>query len=67
MLAIWDAMFGTLYQPKEREELEFGIGDEPIQPHPHLLAAMCEPFAYAWRALRRPRADAPAEMSSQAP
>lgn len=67
VLAIWDAMFGTLYQPKEREELEFGIGDEPIQPHPHLLAAMCEPFAYAWRALRRPRADAPAEMSSQAP
>lgn len=54
VLAIWDWMFGTLYQPKEREELEFGIGDEAVQPHPNLIAAMVEPFVYTWRVMRRP-------------
>lgn len=53
VLAIWDWMLGTHYQPKEREVLTFGIGDEPVQPHPHLAAAMIEPFAYAWRVLRK--------------
>ena len=60
VLAIWDWMFGTLYQPKQREELEFGIGDEDVQPHTDLTSAMLEPFAYAWRVLRgrRPTGDA---------
>ncbi len=53
VLAIWDWLLGTHYQPKEREELQFGIGDETVQPHPHLAAAMLEPFVYAWRAIRR--------------
>ena len=52
VLAIWDWLFGTHYQPREREELRFGIGDEPVQPHPTLTAAMLEPFAYAWRVIR---------------
>jgi sterol desaturase/sphingolipid hydroxylase (fatty acid hydroxylase superfamily) len=59
MLSLWDWLFGTLYLPKEREELQFGIGDEDAQPHPTLVAAMVEPFGYAWRVLRRPgKADA---------
>lgn len=53
VLSLWDWAFGTLYLPKEREELQFGIGDEAEQPHPTLAAAMLEPFGYAWRALRR--------------
>lgn len=53
VLAIWDTMLGTLYLPREREELEFGIAGEPVQPHPGLRTALLEPFAYAWRALRR--------------
>ncbi|MCC6953969.1 MAG: sterol desaturase family protein [Deltaproteobacteria bacterium] len=28
MLAIWDRAFGTLYVPREKEQLEFGIGEE---------------------------------------
>jgi sterol desaturase/sphingolipid hydroxylase (fatty acid hydroxylase superfamily) len=54
VLAVWDWLFGTLYQPQEREELEFGLGDEDEQPHPTLAAAMLEPFAYAWQMIRRP-------------
>lgn len=53
VLAVWDWMLRTHYQPMEREELQFGIGDEPVQPHPHLAAAMLEPFVYAWRVIRR--------------
>jgi sterol desaturase/sphingolipid hydroxylase (fatty acid hydroxylase superfamily) len=53
VLAIWDWLLRTHYQPREREELQFGIGDEAVQPHPHLVAAMLEPFAYAWRVVRK--------------
>jgi sterol desaturase/sphingolipid hydroxylase (fatty acid hydroxylase superfamily) len=42
--AMWDWMFGTLYVPREREELAFGLGDAVGQPHPTLLAAYLEPF-----------------------
>jgi sterol desaturase/sphingolipid hydroxylase (fatty acid hydroxylase superfamily) len=59
VLSVWDWMFGTLYLPKEREELRFGIGDEERQPHPTLAAAMLEPFGYAWRALRGRRDSGP--------
>ena len=52
VLAIWDWLFRTHYQPREREDLEFGIGDEAVQPHPTLAAAMLEPFVYAWRTIR---------------
>ena len=61
VLAIWDWMFGTLYLPREREELTFGLGDEDRQPHPSFTAAMIEPFGYAWRALR------PARRGAEAP
>lgn len=53
VLAIWDWMFGSLYLPQGREDLTFGIGDEDVQPHTNLANAMLEPFAYAWKALRR--------------
>lgn len=61
VLAIWDTMLGTLYLPQGREELEFGIAGEPVQPHPTLRAALLEPFGYAWRALRRPAGRTPAQ------
>jgi sterol desaturase/sphingolipid hydroxylase (fatty acid hydroxylase superfamily) len=55
VLAIWDWAFGSIYVPATREELVFGLGDEAHQPHPNLLAALLEPFGYAWRALRTRR------------
>jgi sterol desaturase/sphingolipid hydroxylase (fatty acid hydroxylase superfamily) len=42
--ALWDWMFGTLYVPKSREALAFGLGGDSGQPHPTLLAAYLEPF-----------------------
>ncbi|MEM8795283.1 MAG: sterol desaturase family protein [Pseudomonadota bacterium] len=48
VFAIWDWMFGTLYVPREREILEFGIATEtePLieQPHPSLKDALVVPF-----------------------
>ena len=48
MLAIWDWMFGTLYVPRQRETLEFGLSDRkgaPVpQPHSTLVRALIDPF-----------------------
>ena len=57
VFSIWDWMFGTLYVPHGREELEFGLADAQgrriEQPHPTLRAAMIVPFRDSWRAIRR--------------
>ena len=55
VLSVWDWMFGSLYLPRGREELSFGIAGEERQPHPTLAAALLEPFGYAWRVVRKPR------------
>ncbi len=50
-LAIYDAMFGTLYCPKGKEEIEFGI--EGRESHSSLLKALIEPFQTSWGILAR--------------
>jgi sterol desaturase/sphingolipid hydroxylase (fatty acid hydroxylase superfamily) len=69
MLSLWDWLFGTLYLPRQREELSFGLAGEERQPHPTLATALLEPFGYAWRALRkpRPRIEAPITEAEVAP
>lgn len=56
VFALWDWMFGTLYVPRTREELCFGLADaegRPLeQPHPTLAAALTVPFTDSWRILR---------------
>ncbi|HWO43951.1 MAG TPA: sterol desaturase family protein [Candidatus Eisenbacteria bacterium] len=42
--ALWDWMFGTLYIPKEREDLVFGINPNAPQPHPTLFKAYLAPL-----------------------
>ena len=59
VFALWDLVFGTLYAPKQRESLEFGLGDCETQPHTDLKSALLEPFAFAgarfgWGSRRRP-------------
>lgn len=66
VLAIWDWMFGTLYLPREREELRFGLAGED-QPHPNLWRSLAEPFAYAWRVRPRRRRAAPPAGLAEAP
>ena len=49
MFAIFDWAFGTLYIPKEKEELEFGIVDaqgNAIQPHNGFREAFFVPFKH---------------------
>jgi sterol desaturase/sphingolipid hydroxylase (fatty acid hydroxylase superfamily) len=67
VLSIWDWLFGSIYVPREREDLRFGIGDEPVQPHPHLAAALLEPFGFAARSVRsRAKAGVPSREATPA-
>jgi len=72
VFALWDWLFGTLYVPKGREELEFGLDDTPATAHAGLVGGCLRPFANAarvWRDRRerhRPAtAAAPAEFSGR--
>jgi sterol desaturase/sphingolipid hydroxylase (fatty acid hydroxylase superfamily) len=49
--ALWDWLFGTLYVPRGREQLRFGIG--PDERPPSSLWQLCaNPFRQAWATLR---------------
>jgi len=50
-LAIWDWAFRTLYIPKDREELEFGLGAEENERLSSLVSLYVTPFRQAWRVL----------------
>lgn len=52
-LAIWDWMFGTLYVPKGREEIRFGIAENVPQPHTTLVGAYWLPLVGMWRIAAR--------------
>ncbi len=43
--SFWDWLFGTLYVPRERETLTFGLSADSPQVHPNLWKAYSEPFA----------------------
>jgi sterol desaturase/sphingolipid hydroxylase (fatty acid hydroxylase superfamily) len=68
IFALWDWLFGTLYLPRERETLAFGIGDAAgvriTQPHPTLAAALVVPFRESWRALRDARRESGEGMAA---
>lgn len=63
IFALWDWMFGTLYVPRGRETLEFGLADRegrPLpQPHGSLGAALAVPLRESRAALRSRRAPPP--------
>jgi sterol desaturase/sphingolipid hydroxylase (fatty acid hydroxylase superfamily) len=49
VFAIWDWIFGTIYVPKEREELVYGVVGGPPQEHPTLRAAYLVPISNSGR------------------
>lgn len=59
IFAFWDWLFGTIYIPAGREDLQFGISksstsnERIVQPHPDLKAALLVPFRDSRKALRR--------------
>ncbi len=52
VFALWDWLFGTLYVPREREALEFGVGGDAPQEHSTLLRAYWVPFVGSAQLLR---------------
>ncbi|MEM9797940.1 MAG: sterol desaturase family protein [Pseudomonadota bacterium] len=57
VFAIWDWMFGTLYVPRGRETLTFGLADGEgnllEQRHTGLRAVMIGPFVDLWQEITR--------------
>lgn len=53
MFAIWDWMFGSLYVPVEREDIEFGIGNGEEREFSSPLRLYFVPFVKAGRRIRR--------------
>jgi sterol desaturase/sphingolipid hydroxylase (fatty acid hydroxylase superfamily) len=52
VFAFWDWLFGTLYVPRERETLVYGVEEGAPQEHPNLWAAYWVPFRNVARMLR---------------
>lgn len=44
MLAVWDLIFGTLYIPRKREQLIFGLKESFLGYQPSFLALLYKPF-----------------------
>jgi sterol desaturase/sphingolipid hydroxylase (fatty acid hydroxylase superfamily) len=53
MFATWDYIFGSLYIPREQENIEFGIGNGQEKEYSSVLRLYFLPFAKAYRLLRR--------------
>lgn len=55
IFALWDWMFRTLYVPRSREALTFGVSDAEgqrlEQPYQTLGQALFKPFAESWQAM----------------
>lgn len=58
IFALWDWMFGTLYVPKGREELKFGLGPSYAKLHSNIAKAYAEPVmsfaSRGWYVLTKP-------------
>lgn len=52
VFAVWDWMFGTLYVPERREELEFGVDDAPARAFSGLNGGCVRPVLAAARMYR---------------
>jgi sterol desaturase/sphingolipid hydroxylase (fatty acid hydroxylase superfamily) len=61
IFSIWDWMFGTIYVPKEREEITFGIG-EPAEEFNTVPKLYLGPFIRAYSLLKK--TDSKADIST---
>jgi len=55
IFSIWDWMFGSIYIPKEREEIKFGIG-EPAEDYDTVPKLYIGPFIRAYNLFKKPTA-----------
>jgi sterol desaturase/sphingolipid hydroxylase (fatty acid hydroxylase superfamily) len=56
MFALWDWMFGTLYVPKTREQLAFGLHEGEDSDYQSVRTLYLVPLQKVWRRIRRPPA-----------
>jgi sterol desaturase/sphingolipid hydroxylase (fatty acid hydroxylase superfamily) len=61
--ALWDWAFGTLYVPREREVIEFGLAGAATQEHPNLASAYLVPFRNVMRLARARFRPSPRRLS----
>jgi len=54
IFACWDALFGTLYVPREKEELTYGLADDEHLAFTSLRALYLRPFMRLWARYGRP-------------
>ncbi|MBX3560291.1 MAG: sterol desaturase family protein [Sphingomonas sp.] len=55
--ALWDWLFGTIYVPKEREDLSFGIDKRDTERMRTVASLYIVPFKDAWNVVRARRRD----------
>lgn len=65
ILSLWDWLFGSLYLPKEREELVFGVEAGRPQEHPTLMAAYLVPLRNIARIARGKQPLPPGETAPE--
>jgi sterol desaturase/sphingolipid hydroxylase (fatty acid hydroxylase superfamily) len=53
IFAVWDWLFQSLYVPKQREQLEFGLGTGEERDYSSPLRLYVVPFIKAWRRIVR--------------
>ncbi|RJG27561.1 sterol desaturase family protein [Massilia cavernae] len=58
VLAIWDLLFRSLYVPRQRESLQFGLAGTDPKDYSSVAALYITPFRKAMRHLRAPRSAA---------
>lgn len=56
IFSFWDTLFGTLYSPKEREEIEFGIHKRERNPYASVRKMYLQPFRECYALWRNRRA-----------
>jgi sterol desaturase/sphingolipid hydroxylase (fatty acid hydroxylase superfamily) len=64
--SLWDWMFGTIYDPAEREEFALGLRDAEQKEYTTLRACYVLPFVKAWRVVTAHRIAVVAQPSTVA-
>lgn len=53
IFSIWDQLFGTHYNPREREELKFGLSRSQPNPFNSIADIYIKPFVWSWAVIKK--------------
>lgn len=63
IFSIWDQLFGTHYNPKEREELKFGLSKSEPNPFNSVADIYIQPFIWSWAIIKKKYFSTPKKRS----